>query len=94
MNTDQAEIEISRTRSFERFREDERRSIMAALTRALVADNGLATLFAGVAATFKAWNQRLEARRELAELSFREIQDIGIDQAELDHEIAKPFWRA
>jgi uncharacterized protein YjiS (DUF1127 family) len=39
------------------------------------------------------WKKRIQYRRELAELSFREIQDIGLDQADIDHEVAKPFWR-
>ena len=47
-----------------------------------------------LATTLKVWNERAEMRRELAELSFRDIQDIGIDPAMVEQEIAKPFWRA
>jgi uncharacterized protein YjiS (DUF1127 family) len=69
--------------------------IMVALARALVVEGtGLAALFAKVSATVEVWKQRTQTRRELAELSFRDIQDIGLDQAEIDREIAKPFWQA
>ena len=68
---------------------------MAALVRALhndfVVGNGF---FGRLANLAKVWNERTAARRELAELSFQDIQDIGLDQAELNREIAKPFWRA
>jgi uncharacterized protein YjiS (DUF1127 family) len=68
---------------------------MAALVRTLnndfAAANGFFARLADVVATYKA---RAAYRNELASLSFREIQDIGLDQTEIDREIAKPFWRA
>lgn len=68
---------------------------MAALVRALnndfVAANGFFARLANSVETFKA---RAAYRRELGELSFRDIQDIGLDQAQIDAEIAKPFWQA
>jgi uncharacterized protein YjiS (DUF1127 family) len=68
---------------------------MVALARTLVVETtGFATLFAKLAETYALWQKRAEQRRELASLSFREINEIGIDQAALDHEIAKPFWQA
>lgn len=54
----------------------------------------LAALPARIADTVKVWGERADMRRELAELSFRDIQDIGLDQAMIEQEIAKPFWRA
>lgn len=67
---------------------------MVALARNLVGENvGLGALVERVKVAFAVWNKRIEARNELAQLSFREIQDLGIDQAALDAEIAKPFWR-
>lgn len=68
---------------------------MAALVRALNNDfagaNGFFARLANVIGTYKA---RAAYRNELAELSFRDIQDIGLDQTEIDREIAKPFWVA
>ena len=68
---------------------------MTALTRTLNAEaTGLTSLFAKMSGTLEVWKNRADARRELAELSFREIQDIGLDQALIEQEIAKPFWKA
>lgn len=46
-----------------------------------------------IARTLDVWRQRIEMRRELAELTHRDIMDIGLDSAEIDREVAKPFWR-
>ena len=68
---------------------------MVALARTLVGEvTGLPALFAKMAPTFAVWQKRIDARNELATLSFREIQDIGLDPTEIDREIAKPFWQA
>jgi len=67
---------------------------MAAISRVLSGDlSGLSDLRGRLTATVAAWQKRAQYRRELAELSFRDIQDIGIDQALIDQEVAKPFWR-
>ena len=39
------------------------------------------------------WRARYRDRRQLAAMSERELQDIGICRAELADEIGKPFWR-
>jgi uncharacterized protein YjiS (DUF1127 family) len=68
---------------------------MVALARALVGEqNVVAVLFEKAADTMATWNKRAQMRRELAELTFRDILDIGLDQADIESEIAKPFWRA
>jgi uncharacterized protein YjiS (DUF1127 family) len=68
---------------------------MAALVRALTnGQNVFAVAAEKMVGTFGTWQQRIEARNELAELTLRDIQDIGLDQAEVEREIAKPFWRA
>jgi len=67
---------------------------MAADSRILSGDlTGLAGLRERVKATVAVWRKRIAYRRELAELTFRDIQDIGLDQALIEQEIAKPFWR-
>ena len=61
----------------------------------LVSDRGsFAVLTGAVWATLRTWVERAEARRDLAELTPREVADIGFDADELEREIAKPFWRA
>ena len=40
------------------------------------------------------WQERAQARRQLAELDDHLLRDIGVDRDSLRHEIDKPFWRA
>jgi len=44
-------------------------------------------------ARVRAWRERRHARRQLAIMSDRELQDIGICRAEIACEIGKPFWQ-
>ena len=68
---------------------------MTAFARTLNAEaTGVAAFFANVSETLQVWKERADARRELAELSFRDIQDIGLDSALVAQEVAKPFWKA
>jgi uncharacterized protein YjiS (DUF1127 family) len=50
--------------------------------------------FGRIASTVSTWVARMDARRELAELSERELVDAGLDPLEIECEVAKPFWRA
>jgi uncharacterized protein YjiS (DUF1127 family) len=49
---------------------------------------------AGLLALARVWRQRQRIRRQLADMSERELQDIGTCRSEIACEIAKPFWRA
>jgi uncharacterized protein YjiS (DUF1127 family) len=40
------------------------------------------------------WHHRARSRALLAQMSDRDLRDIGITRAEAAHESAKPFWRA
>ncbi len=40
------------------------------------------------------WHQRARQRRQLAELSDRQLADIGISRAEACAEAQRPFWQA
>lgn len=40
------------------------------------------------------WQRREREREQLARLSARDLQDIGLDASQADFEAAKPFWRA
>lgn len=40
------------------------------------------------------WIRRARLRRALAELDARQLRDVGLDEARIRREIAKPFWRA
>jgi uncharacterized protein YjiS (DUF1127 family) len=47
-----------------------------------------------VLAFVRVWRERRRTRRQLADMSDRELQDIGICRSEIAFEIGKPFWRA
>jgi uncharacterized protein YjiS (DUF1127 family) len=44
-------------------------------------------------ARVRVWRERYRARCQLAVMSARELQDIGICRADIACEIGKPFWR-
>jgi uncharacterized protein YjiS (DUF1127 family) len=44
--------------------------------------------------TFRTWRQRYRTRRELAQLSDRDLHDVGLSWSDIVHEAEKPFWRA
>jgi uncharacterized protein YjiS (DUF1127 family) len=49
---------------------------------------------AQVTALADTWFQRARQRRQLAELSDRQLADIGISRTEACAEAGKPFWQA
>jgi uncharacterized protein YjiS (DUF1127 family) len=51
------------------------------------------TFIADMIALIRVWRERHHARRQLAVMSERELQDSGICRAEIANEIGKPFWR-
>ena len=46
-----------------------------------------------ITGTVKTWQARSRQRKQLALLDERLLEDVGLTQAEVQHEIAKPFWR-
>jgi uncharacterized protein YjiS (DUF1127 family) len=51
--------------------------------------NVLRFIFDGVAV----WQERRRQRSALSRLDNRMLRDIGLSLADVEHEIAKPFWR-
>ena len=43
--------------------------------------------------TFIFWIERTHQRKQLAKLDDRMLKDIGISRADVNQEIAKPFWK-
>jgi uncharacterized protein YjiS (DUF1127 family) len=39
------------------------------------------------------WFERTRQRRQLSELSDHMLKDIGLSRADVEAEVAKPFWR-
>ena len=44
--------------------------------------------------TIHVWRERQRQRRELAQWTARDLQDVGISWSDIIHETEKPFWRA
>jgi uncharacterized protein YjiS (DUF1127 family) len=40
------------------------------------------------------WFERARQRRELSRLSAHMLKDIGLTRADVEAELAKPFWRS
>jgi uncharacterized protein YjiS (DUF1127 family) len=53
-----------------------------------------AGLFHRALTTFRTWQERARARRELARWSERQLHDIGVSWSTVAEEVNKPFWRA
>lgn len=41
-----------------------------------------------------AWLDRMRERRQLAGLSDDMLKDMGVSRADVEHVVAKPFWRS
>jgi uncharacterized protein YjiS (DUF1127 family) len=50
--------------------------------------------FANASEQALAWLQRARQRRQLQQLGDHMLKDIGISRADVEAEVAKPFWRA
>ena len=53
----------------------------------------LAGTFTAFSQIVKAWRRRAHERRELANLDYRTIRDIGLSPSQIQFEANKPFWR-
>lgn len=54
---------------------------------------GLLGLVLAICARVESWIDRARERRGLAQLTDRELRDIGISRYEAEQEWRKPFWR-
>ena len=44
--------------------------------------------------TLAIWRSRARSRQALAQMSERELTDIGVSWSQIAEEVSKPFWRA
>ena len=51
-------------------------------------------LLAELIETFHVWRQRQRDRRQLAEMTSRDLHDVGLSWSDIAYEAEKPFWRA
>ena len=50
--------------------------------------------FAQISETLHVWRERQRARQQLAQLSARDLHDVGLSWSDVVYEAEKPFWRA
>ena len=53
-----------------------------------------AQLLVQLSETLHVWRHRYEERRQLTQLTGRDLHDIGKSWSDIAHEAEKPFWRA
>ena len=67
---------------------------MSILTHeSMINDHG-SGLLAKLSETIQVWRQRQRERQLLAELSDRDLHDVGLSWSDIALEAKKPFWRA
>jgi len=50
-------------------------------------------LAASIAHTLSVWRTRIRDRQRFAALEQRDLRDLGLSRTDVEHELAKPFWR-
>jgi uncharacterized protein YjiS (DUF1127 family) len=59
----------------------------------MINDHG-SGFFAQISETLHVWRERQRARQQLAQLSARDLHDVGLSWSDIAYEAEKPFWRA
>ena len=67
---------------------------MSILTHESMINHHGSGLLAKISETFHVWRQRQIDRRQLAQLSDRDLHDVGLSWSDVALEAEKPFWRA
>ena len=67
---------------------------MSTLTHQSMTNHHGQGVLAQIVETFHVWQQRRHDRQQLAELSGRDLHDIGVSWSDIVSEAEKPFWRA
>jgi len=67
---------------------------MSTLTHQSMINHHQSGIFARTLETFRVWRKRQRDRRQLAQLSTRDLHDVGLSWSDIVYEAEKPFWRA
>jgi uncharacterized protein YjiS (DUF1127 family) len=59
----------------------------------LQSENSTPAVIEAIIARVRLWRTRNRARRQLAVMDARELQDVGTCWSDIADEVAKPFWR-
>ena len=67
---------------------------MSTLTHQSMINHHQSSIFARTLETLRVWRQHQRNRRQLAQLSARDLHDVGLSWSDIVYEAEKPFWRA
>ena len=67
---------------------------MSTLTHNSMTNHHAPSLISHLSDTLHIWYERYRTRRELANWTTRDLQDIGLSWSDVAYEADKPFWRA
>ena len=67
---------------------------MSTLTQNSMTNHHALGLIHQIGETLHVWHERYRTRRELANWSARDLQDVGLSWSDVAYEADKPFWRA
>jgi uncharacterized protein YjiS (DUF1127 family) len=67
---------------------------MSSLTHESMINHHGSGFFARIRETLHVWRERQRARQQLAQLSARDLHDVGLSWSDIAYEAEKPFWRA
>ena len=67
---------------------------MSTLTHESMTNHHHSGIFARIGETLRVWRKRRQERRQLAELTPRDLHDVGLSWSDIVYEAEKPFWRA
>jgi uncharacterized protein YjiS (DUF1127 family) len=67
---------------------------MSSFTHESMINHHGSSLFTRISETLHLWRERQRARQQLAQLSARDLHDVGLSWSDIAYEAEKPFWRA
>ena len=67
---------------------------MSTLTQNSMTNHHASSVIAQIGETLHVWHERYRTRRELAQWSSRDLNDVGLSWSDIAVEADKPFWRA
>jgi uncharacterized protein YjiS (DUF1127 family) len=87
-------VGIQKTRALSGLRTATRSNPAADISLKGISFKGLSALIVKATDTVLDWQERARQRHRLGEMDDHLLRDIGLSRADLEHESAKPFWRA
>jgi uncharacterized protein YjiS (DUF1127 family) len=67
---------------------------MSTCTRESMTNHHGSGVFSQIVERLRVWQERRQERSRLAELTDRDLHDVGLSRGDIFFEAEKPFWRA